>query len=221
MDVTNDNDYNIDIASLGRSGEGYTTRIGESQERTFVSGIYGVNPAGVPVVISSEGQLGAPSSSRRYKEDIQDMGAASNGLFRLRPVTFRYKKPQPDGSKPLDTDRRRSSRRLSRHGREGLRRPGRERAVQKLTPMLLNELQKQHQELAQQAAPARAECAAEGHLGLALDGLGEQELGGIDAGDQENEGDCATEHEQHRPAAAADRVVQRLGTDHEPGSPLV
>src|ERR1051326_6507677 len=30
------------------------------------------------------------------------MGAASSGLLRLRPVSFRYKQPYEDGSKPLD-----------------------------------------------------------------------------------------------------------------------
>jgi len=30
------------------------------------------------------------------------MDDASDGLFRLRPVTFRYKQPQADGSKPVD-----------------------------------------------------------------------------------------------------------------------
>jgi hypothetical protein len=29
------------------------------------------------------------------------MGSASDGLLRLRPVTFRYKQAAPDGSKPL------------------------------------------------------------------------------------------------------------------------
>jgi hypothetical protein len=41
------------------------------------------------------------SSSRRYKEDIQDMADASDGLMRLRPVTFRYQKPFSDGSKSI------------------------------------------------------------------------------------------------------------------------
>jgi len=40
-------------------------------------------------------------SSRRYKEDIQDMGDASRGLMHLRPVTFRYQKPSADGNKPI------------------------------------------------------------------------------------------------------------------------
>ncbi len=47
------------------------------------------------------GQFGIASSSRRYKEDIQDMGEATANLMRLRPVTFRYKKPFEDGSKPI------------------------------------------------------------------------------------------------------------------------
>jgi hypothetical protein len=49
------------------------------------------------VVIDSNGQLGTVSSSRRFKDDIQDMGDASSGLLRQRPVTFRYKKPYADG----------------------------------------------------------------------------------------------------------------------------
>jgi hypothetical protein len=41
------------------------------------------------------------SSSRRYKDDIKDMGDSSSKLMRLRPVTFRYKKAFDDGSKPV------------------------------------------------------------------------------------------------------------------------
>jgi hypothetical protein len=38
------------------------------------------------------GLLGHASSSRRYKEDIRTMNRASEALYRLRPVTFRYNK---------------------------------------------------------------------------------------------------------------------------------
>lgn len=55
----------------------------------------------VPVVIDSNGQLGTVSSSQRFKEDIQDMGDLSRSLLHLRPVTFRYKRPFDDGSKPI------------------------------------------------------------------------------------------------------------------------
>ncbi len=59
-----------------------------------------VNDA-VGVVIDSSGQLGTVSSSRRYKEDIADMAAASSAIMRLRPVTFRYRQPFADGGQPL------------------------------------------------------------------------------------------------------------------------
>jgi hypothetical protein len=41
------------------------------------------------------------SSYIRYKEDIQPMGAASDRLLKLRPVSFRYKAPSADGTKPV------------------------------------------------------------------------------------------------------------------------
>ncbi len=46
------------------------------------------------------GLLGHASSSRRYKEDIKSMDDASEALFALKPVTFRYKK-QIDQSQSL------------------------------------------------------------------------------------------------------------------------
>jgi hypothetical protein len=41
------------------------------------------------------------SSSGRYKEDIAPMGSASEKIYRLRPVTFRYKNPDEQGRKPV------------------------------------------------------------------------------------------------------------------------
>ena len=61
----------------------------------------GVNDA-VNVVIDSNGQLGTISSSRRYKEDINDMGDESDRLLRLHPVTFRYKEAYANDEQPLD-----------------------------------------------------------------------------------------------------------------------
>ena len=77
---------------------------GHAQTSFFAAGIRGVttgNNDAVPVVIDSNGQLGTVNSSRRFKEDIRDMGDASIGLLRLRPVTFRYRKPFADGSRPI------------------------------------------------------------------------------------------------------------------------
>jgi hypothetical protein len=97
---------NIHIGNTGTIMDNQRIRIGTPGTQTsfFAAGIRfvttGMNDA-VPVVIDSNGQLGTISSSRRYKEDIQDIGEASRGLMRLRPVTFRYQKPFADGSKPM------------------------------------------------------------------------------------------------------------------------
>ena len=53
------------------------------------------------LMINAAGQLGTVAASRRYKEDIRDMAAVSRGTMALRPVTFRYRQPAVDGSKPL------------------------------------------------------------------------------------------------------------------------
>ena len=52
-------------------------------------------------VDSNTGKLGFAPSSRRYKEDIQPMDKASEELFVLKPVTFRYKS-QVDPKRHLD-----------------------------------------------------------------------------------------------------------------------
>ena len=46
----------------------------------------------MPVLINSDNKLGTTTSSKRFKEDIKPMGKASETLFALNPVTFRYKK---------------------------------------------------------------------------------------------------------------------------------
>jgi len=90
------NSNNIHIGTLGSFGDTGTIRIGATvaldtytQTSFFAQGIYHASPAGsIPVVINSLGQLGAPSFSRRYKEDIQDMGETSRGLMDLRACHF-------------------------------------------------------------------------------------------------------------------------------------
>jgi hypothetical protein len=46
---------------------------------------------GTAVFINSNGRLGTATSSRRFKEEIKAMERASEALFALKPVTFRYK----------------------------------------------------------------------------------------------------------------------------------
>jgi hypothetical protein len=162
--------YNIDIGSTGAFFDGQVVntgviRIGGGGRQTsaFIAGIRGVttgNSDAMPVLIDSNGQLGTANSSARLKEDIQDMGEASSNLLRLRPVTFRYKKPYDDGSKPLDYGL------IAEEAAEVYPdlvvrdKDGEILSVQyqKLTPMLLNEVQKQNrhiQELQQQSETIR------------------------------------------------------------------
>ena len=89
------------------------------------------------------------ASSKRFKEDIHDMGKASTGLMRLRPVTFRYKKEHDS------VDGRLQYGLIAEEVAEVYPElvvyddEGRAKAVlyQQLSGMLLNELQKQHQQV--------------------------------------------------------------------------
>jgi hypothetical protein len=49
----------------------------------------------------SDGKLGHSVSSRRYKEDVKPMGDSSELIYKLKPVSFRYKKtPEYQGDNP-------------------------------------------------------------------------------------------------------------------------
>jgi trimeric autotransporter adhesin len=43
------------------------------------------------VYVNSEGKLGAQVSSRRFKDEIKPMEKASEVIYSLKPVSFRYK----------------------------------------------------------------------------------------------------------------------------------
>src|SRR5882724_2561770 len=60
----------------------------------FIGGIFGsvVNNVGVAVFVDSFGKLTPFPSSARFKEDIKPMDKASELIFALKPITFRYKK---------------------------------------------------------------------------------------------------------------------------------
>ncbi len=51
--------------------------------------------------VNSSGQLGTLTSSRRFKDDIADMDAASRALMKLRPVKFHYKTDQNPSGRSL------------------------------------------------------------------------------------------------------------------------
>ena len=86
---------NIDIGNEGAPRESKTIRIGArfTHRATYLAGVSGATvPAGVAVVVDSNGHLGTVTSSVRYKENIQPLEQASEAIFSLQPVAFRYKK---------------------------------------------------------------------------------------------------------------------------------
>ena len=88
-------DNNIDIGNAGAAGESNTIRIGVQGTQTFaiIAGISNdIQAFGTPVIVTTDGYLGVATSSARFKDEIRQMDNASEALFALNPVTFRYKK---------------------------------------------------------------------------------------------------------------------------------
>ena len=96
-DITNgfDNIYIGATAGNGVGNESATIRIGDPNFVTvcYVAGISGSTATnGSPVFIDSAGKLGTVTSSARFKDKVKPMNNASDSIFALNPVTFRYKK---------------------------------------------------------------------------------------------------------------------------------
>jgi hypothetical protein len=153
---------NIHIGNLGLAADTNTIKIGTAGTQTtaFLAGVRGVTTAtaAIPVLVGTDGQLGTASSSRRFKNDIHDMGAASARLFELRPVTFRYTQPMADGSTPLDfgliaEEVAEVFPELAVRGADGQVETVH---YHKLPALLLNELQKQQRTIDAQAAALAA-----------------------------------------------------------------
>jgi hypothetical protein len=108
LNYTSDECCNIIIGTNipGNTGESQTIHIGDNLDDTagasacFIGGINGQTASGgTAVVINSSRKLGTVTSSARFKEDIKPMDHASEALFSLKPVSFRYKKEiDPAGS---------------------------------------------------------------------------------------------------------------------------
>ena len=158
---------NIYIGNLGISGsESSTIRIGGNieegygaQTSTYIAGIYGVNVAGVPVQINSSGQLGAATSSLRFKEQVHDMGDSTSALMKLRPVTFLYKPEASNGERTLQygliaEEVAKVYPELVAYDKDG--QPYAVR-YQYLSAMLLNEAQKQYRRAEAQAEVIKTE----------------------------------------------------------------
>ena len=146
---------NIQIGSQGASSDSGVIRIGieGTQNSAYIAGIDSASvPGGVPVYVTSTGQLGTSLSSRRFKEQITDMGDTSNKLLLLRPVNFFYKPQYDDGSHLLQygliaEDVAKVYPEMVAYDKDGQLLTVK---YQMLAPMLLNEVQKQNAQLQSQ-----------------------------------------------------------------------
>src|SRR5438046_10672098 len=72
------------------------TRVAGENDHTNIRNINTASVSGggtdTVTINLTTGLLGHLTSSRRYKEDINPMDKASEALYRLKPVTYRYKK---------------------------------------------------------------------------------------------------------------------------------
>ena len=133
---------------IGGSTFGQTTE----SDHTYIRNINTTSVSGMGTdsmtVNLATGLLGHLSSSRRFKEDIKPMENASETLYRLKPVTYHYKK-EIDPTQSLDyglvaEDVAKVDPNLANQNRDGQIESVRYNAV---NAMLLNEFLKEHRKV--------------------------------------------------------------------------
>jgi hypothetical protein len=129
----------IGFGLVGVSGESNTTRI---------SNIWGRAGGTQAVYVDSDGRLGVNTSSRRFKEEIGPMDKASEVIYSLKPVSFRYK-TEIEPTRPLSfgliaEDVEQINADLVLRGKDGKVSTVRYDAV---NAMLLNEFLKEHRKV--------------------------------------------------------------------------
>jgi hypothetical protein len=171
---------NIYIGNLGDPGESGVIRIGNSiQAATYIAGISNAHVTGSAVYVTSTGELGVLASSERYKTAIAPMGANTDKMQQLRPVSF-HLKTDPKGTvqygliaeevdkvypEPVVRDK---------NGRiDGV-------CYAELAPMLLNEMQKEQSTVATLVAQHEADAVKLDSQAAKIASL-EQQLAGIQA----------------------------------------
>jgi hypothetical protein len=155
--TTGSSDVYLANAGPGSGTESNTIRIGTqgTQTAAFMAGIFPTSaPTGVfAVCVNASGQLfsiaaftSCNPSSRRFKEQISDMGDSSSKLLQLHPVTYMYKPQYDEGSHLLQYGL--IAEEVARVYPEmvAYEKDGQPYTVkyQLLAPMLLNEFQKEH-----------------------------------------------------------------------------
>jgi hypothetical protein len=143
-------DANIYIGVF--AGQGAASESSHTYIRNInITSVSGADTDTVTVDLNT-GLLGHLTSSRRHKEDIKAMDNASENLYRLKPVTYRYKK-EIDRTQALDygliaEDVAEIDPNLTARNREGQIESVRYNAI---NAMMLNEFLKEHQKVEEQA----------------------------------------------------------------------
>jgi hypothetical protein len=146
--TTGDGNVYIGVGMEGVAAESNHTYIRNVNTTTVIGG--GTDTVTVDL---TTGLLGHLSSSRRYKEDIKPMDKASEALFALKPVAYRYKK-EIDQSQTVDygliaEDVAKIDPHLTVCNRDGQIESVRYTAI---NAMLLNEFLKEHKTVQEQGA---------------------------------------------------------------------
>jgi hypothetical protein len=143
--TTGSNNVYIGFNLQGTAGESNACYIGSIFGQTASNG-------GAAVYVDASNKLGTLTSSKRFKEEIKPMDKASDALFALKPVTFRYKKEiDPAGTSQLGLvaeDVEKVNPDLVVRDKEG--KPYSVRYEQ-VNAMLLNEFLKEHRRVEAQA----------------------------------------------------------------------
>jgi len=156
---TNGN-YNIEIGNAGTAADNNTILIGTQgvQTNTAIAGVFGATAAsGVPVYVTATGQLGTLTSSARFKQNIRSMADASDVLLALRPVTFQYKAGiDPRGIPQFGL----VAEEVDKVDPDLVARDDKNQIYtvryEAVNAMLLNEFQKEHHQVEEQAAEIKA-----------------------------------------------------------------
>jgi hypothetical protein len=143
--ITGSGNVCIGEGVFGLAGENNVTRIRNIGSTAQANGIF--------VTVGAGGKLGRQVSSRRYKDDIKPMDKASEALFALKPVSFRYKQEIDPARSPdfglIAEDVATVNPDLVARDEEGKIVTVRYQAV---NAMLLNEFLKEHRKVEEQEA---------------------------------------------------------------------
>ena len=125
----------------------------------YIGNIWQQTGGSQAVYVNASGKLGAQVSSRRFKDEIKPMEQASELIYRLKPVTFRYKS-EIEPTRPvcfglIAEEVEKINPDLVARDKEG--KPYSVRYDQ-VNAMLLNEFLKEHRKVEQQARQMQQQC---------------------------------------------------------------